>query len=266
MERAIAAIVHALWIAICSAAPELLWQGILQANAKGAHFELLSALLFGLMSVFFIEPVLHRGRGWLEGHAHAEEPPRPWAPLYRFIVGFVFGLAAMIVHEAFNAFVAEDGAHADLGAEAGLVLTVSWAIAPFAIALAWASRRRLWLGVPLGLAAAASSLIAGWLFDWSYELILTSTIPTLFILALGYWRLRSTKGTPDFVRLAPVVAVVAIVWLAAAALFDAIVGPNHSELAKFYDWDSVFVDGRFYLGWIIGLWLVPRPHAHAVEA
>jgi hypothetical protein len=264
-ERATAAIVFALWIAICSAAPELLWQGLARAFAKGAHFEFLSALLFGLISVFFVEPLLYHGRARLEGQAHGEEEPRPWAPLYRFVVGFVFGLAAMFVHEAFNAFLEADGSQPDVGPQAAIVLTVSWAISPFAITLAWQSRRRLWLGIPVGLVAAASSLIAGWLFDWGLDSIVSSTIPALVILGLGYWLLRSTQGRPDFARLAPMVGATALVWIAAAAVFDLVADHYGSNLAKLYDWESVFIDARFYVGWVIGLWLVPRPGRHEAE-
>jgi hypothetical protein len=261
-EHATAAVVFALWIAICSAAPELLWRGIVLTFAHGGHIEWLSPMLFGLMSVFFIEPVLEQARGLLEGHNHHKDEVKPWSPLFRFVVGFTFGLASMFMHESFGAFLHVDEAASQRfpGGETAIVVTFSWALVPFAVSLAWQAWRRLAIGIPLGIIAALSSVIAGWLFDWTWVETATTAIPCVAIQGFGYFWLKYRDWRLDFAILAPVTAVVAAVWLASACVFDAISSYRGSPLIGLYEWSSVLVDLRFYVGWCLGLWLVPRPH------
>jgi len=260
IERLSSAVVFALWIAICAAAPELIWQGLAISFAHEKDFEVFSPLLFGLMSVFFIEPLLHRGRALIEGHHAAPDDVRPWSPLYRFVVGFVFGLVAMFIHEAFAAFLnGEPGAHAGGGAQAAIQITLSWALVPFAIALAWQAARRIWSAVPLGILAAASSAFAGWAFGWSLVETLTTAIPCLAIQAVGYRKRRWRDGRFDFSRPLRATAIVAAIWLILAFAFDFYARAKEPELAHLYDWDSVLIDARFYFGWCLGLLLVPSP-------
>ncbi len=263
IERPISAAVFALWIAICAAAPELMWQGLLIAMAHGGHFDWVSPMLFGLMSVFFIEPLLHHGRGLIEGRHEGAGELQPWSPVYRFFVGFAFGLASMFIHEAFTAYLAggEGGTHAEAGVKAALEVTVSWALVPFMIALAWQSARNLWIGIPIGIAAAASSAFAGWMFDWTVVETATTAIPCIAIQALGYRWLRTEGGHVDFVRIAPVTAAVALVWLGLATIYDLIADARGSAASSLYNWTNVFIDARFYIGWCLGLLLVPSPPA-----
>jgi hypothetical protein len=268
VERLTSAVVFALWIAICAAAPELIWQGLAISLAHGKEFEVISPLLFGLLSVFFIEPLLHRGRTQIEGGHGAPEDAGPWAPLYRFVVGFVFGLVGMFIHEALAAFLhAEAGSHAAGGAQEAIRLTLSWALVPFAIALAWQAARRVWSAVPLGLLAAASSAIAGWAFDWTLSETLTTAVPCLAIQAAGYRKRRWRDGRFDFVRPLRTTAVVAAIWLALGVAFNLYTQVAKApELQSAYDWESLFVDARFYFGWCLGLLLVPSPHkAHKIS-
>jgi hypothetical protein len=266
-ERWVSAAVFAMWISICSAAPELLWRGVTVTIAHGGHVEWLSALLFGLMSVFFIEPVLHRGRSLLEGHGSGGEDLEPWSPLFRFLVGFAFGVASMFIHEAFGAYLNADetGSEAEAGARTAIQVTISWAVVPFMIALAWQSTRPLWIGAPLGLAAALSSAFAGWWFEWTVYGIATTAIPCLLIQGLGYLRLSTNNGRLDFARLAPVVLAVAAAWIVLSSIFDFVMGARGSPLARIYAWDDVFVDARFYFGWCLGLLLVPSAGQPAHE-
>lgn len=58
-------------------------------------------------------------------------------------------------------------AGAPAGLPAALSLALEWGIVPWAITLAWLSIQWRWLKVPMGVLAAASPAIAGWLFSWS---------------------------------------------------------------------------------------------------
>src|SRR4051794_16141826 len=59
---AASALSASLWIAICCAAPEFIWQGLQIALAHPSWTELVSALLVGLILAFFVEPIMERVR------------------------------------------------------------------------------------------------------------------------------------------------------------------------------------------------------------
>jgi hypothetical protein len=58
----IAATVSALSIAICAAALELVWQGLLLTSRHISRVDLLSALLIGLVLAFLVDPLMERIR------------------------------------------------------------------------------------------------------------------------------------------------------------------------------------------------------------
>lgn len=51
------AVITALWIAVCAAAPEFIWQGVRLAFSHPDVSDLLSALLIGVTLAFFVEPL-----------------------------------------------------------------------------------------------------------------------------------------------------------------------------------------------------------------
>jgi hypothetical protein len=57
----ISALALALWIAICAAAPESIWQGRWIVAAHLSRADLLSVLI-GLVLAFFVEPLMERAR------------------------------------------------------------------------------------------------------------------------------------------------------------------------------------------------------------
>lgn len=258
---AAAAIAAALWVAVCAAAPEFVWQGLRIAFGHFSRADLAAALLLGAVLAFFVEPAMRRLHDLFarERHREAREPGNP---LFAAGLGLAFALVSVAVHDALVAFISARGAgHAEPGSglEAAILLAAAWAIVPAAVGLAWLAAHRRWLKLPLGLLAAASAGIAGWLFAWSRLEMITTAIPSLVILGLGYRRVLNVTPGGAFARCAPVVAGVAAVWLAAAVLLDILLRSTGFAGPHLYPAADFWVDARFYLGWTLGLLLAPSP-------
>src|ERR1700737_4285042 len=86
--------VFALWVAICAAAPEFLWQGLLSLSHHITLVNAASALLIGAILAFFVEPVLERLRGLSPHPAHGK------SPLFAACTALSFAVVAVCVHEA----------------------------------------------------------------------------------------------------------------------------------------------------------------------
>jgi cytochrome c biogenesis protein CcdA len=73
------ALIAAFWVAICAAAPEVIWQGLRIAVGHLTRADLLSALLLGLILAFFVEPLLRRTGDFFgpSRRASAEERRNP---------------------------------------------------------------------------------------------------------------------------------------------------------------------------------------------
>jgi len=108
--------------------------------------------------------------------------------------------------------------------------------------------------VPLGIFAAASAIV-GWLFGWPVATVITMAVPCLAILGLGDGRMRREPEQEAFARSAFRLLLVAAVWLPIELLIDTL-GAYHGP---FYSLTNFLVDARFYIGWAIGLALVPSP-------
>ncbi len=276
-----------LSVAICAAAPEFIWRGGRIVLGHFGRTELGAALLIGLVLAFFVEPLMERARARLHGHRHGfghgtehatghasgqatRAGPRGRSPLFSACVGIAFAIASVVVHDAIVAFVAAraDAEAADAGLRAAIELTVAWAIVPFTVTLAWLTTGdwpgtgRRWAALPAAILAASSGLIAGWLFAWSWQDVVTAVVPCLFIVALGY-RAFSRHPSPAnrLAACAPVLALCALVWLPVAGLGSAALAAAHLERLQPYTPESFAVDVRFYLGWWLGLALAPRRHA-----
>jgi hypothetical protein len=249
---ALGAVIAAFWVAICAAAPEFIWQGLWIAAAHVTLTEVLSALLVGLVLAFFVEPLMER----LRGERHRGSRHGPGAALFTAALSLAFALASIGLHEAMTAFVAERAAGHEGGLEVAIALTMAWAFVPFAVTVAWLSVPIRWLAVPLGAVAVLAPIIAGWLFGWQIRSVLTTTIPSVLILALGYRQPIRSGLTPR----ANTVAWVSAIWLAAALLVDLILGLVQSGPFRLYGAFSFWVDARFYAGWTIGLALAPSPY------
>jgi hypothetical protein len=254
MFASIAVLVTSFSIAICAAAPEFIWRGMLIALTQPHWLDLMSALLIGLNLAFFIEPAMGRLRDLI----YREEPrepakSNPFDIFFTASLGLAFALASVCLHDAMSAFVSQSGTTDTPGLRTAVLLIADWAIVPFAIALAWQSIGCLPCAIVTGIIAAASPFMAGWLFAWSARDVITTAIPCLLILALGYRRILG-KQKPSFqARHAPIVALVAASWLILALLVDVGLGFFHGKHLRLYDASRFFIDLRFYFGWTAGL-------------
>ena len=185
-----AIVISAFWVSICAAAPEFIWQGLHLAVGHLNRTELLGALLIGIVLAFFVEPVMEHIRVLLSRPRHQQRSDhQPSNALFAASLALAFALTSVCLHEAMTAFVSERGgapAAPDAGLAAGIELTVAWAIVPFAVTIAWLTVRPRWLAVPTGGFAIAASYLTGWLFNWPLQSVITTTIPCLVILAMGY--------------------------------------------------------------------------------
>ncbi len=265
-----AALTSALWVAISAAAPEFIWRG---GEITLGHLDMgavLSALLIGLILAFFVEPLMRRLQMRVEGDRRAGVAiARPRNALFTAFMGFAFAFASVCVHDAMIAFVsAGDPAHVGdpSGVQAGIALTVAWAIVPFATTLAWMSAGNRWLKLPLGAVAAASPGIAGWLFGWTLAETVATVIPCLVILGLGYREIGRPPLAETFARCARRIAPAAAVWLVVAAVVSAVLDAFKVLPFPLYSPASAWMDARFYLGWMIGLLLAPFPVAQSDDA
>ena len=260
VSAGIAVIVASLSIAICAAAPEFIWQGMQIALAEPRWEDLASALLIGLNLAFFIEPAMGRLRTLIHrGESHEPAPAHPLDVFSTASLGLAFALASVCLHDAMTAFVSGHGTMDNSGLRAAVSLIAAWAIVPFAVALAWQSIGRRVLAALAGMLAVASPFIAGWLFEWSAQDVITTAIPSLLIFGIGHRRVARKPDPDPLARHAPIVALVAAIWLAGALLADVGIGLFHREHLRLYTWSRFFIDVRFYFGWAVGLMFARFP-------
>ena len=239
-----AILASSLWIAVCAAAPEFIWQGMTVAIGHSDWATLVGALLVGAILAFFVEPLMEGTRRLLTlGHEASRAHAR--GPLFRVLLSIAFAVVSVFLHDAVTSAVS--------GSETALIdalgLTLAWAWTPFAMSLAWLTRTKRILGVATAIFTILSPLIAAWVFSWAWQDAVTGFIPTVVIVAMGF-RLPEKKGA-GFAPLAGVVAAVSVGWLMLGAVI--------SLAVPLYNAAGFWLDARFYLGWIIGLLLAPDP-------
>ena len=100
----------------------------------------------------------------------------------------------------------------------------------------------------MGIIGGASAGIAGWLFSWSGQEVITTIIPCLLILGLGYHRMTTEPKQHAFARCARSVALVAAGWLAIALQLDTLLGFYSLDQFRLYTAADFWVDARFYIG------------------
>ena len=239
---ALAVVVSAVWISICAGAPEFIWQGVLIAYGHPDATDIVGAVLVGLILAFFVEPLVQGVRDLVHRGDRTYVAHRPTSNV--FYVAFV----ATRLHPV----------GPDAALDAGIRLTLGWAIVPFAISLAWLAARSAWPARILSAVAAASPVLAGLYFGWSLQSILTTAIPCAIILGFGF-RTLFLEGSYDLRACARTVALIGGIWLIGAGLFDAILALFGGDKLFLYSSDGYWVDARFYLGWSLGLLLAPTP-------
>jgi hypothetical protein len=259
---AASALIAAFWVAICAAAPEFIWQGLWLVWHHVTRTELLSALLVGFVLAFFVEPLMERLRGLRRGHSGSRTSG---SALFTAALSLAFALASIALHDAITAFVSEHEQAAHGGLADAISLTMAWAIVPFAVTLAWLCLPNRWIVIPVGIIAAVSPCIAGWLFAWSLRSVFTTAVPSLVILGLGYRQMALRPARIGFARHVRTVAWVAVVWLPMALLVDLLLGWFGLDQFKLYSSFNFWMDARFYLGWSLGLLLAPLPYRSAAD-
>jgi hypothetical protein len=259
----IAATVSALSIAICAAAPELVWQGLLVASRHVSGADLLSALLIGLVLAFVVDPLMERIRHALSRHRQREALiSDERKPLFTTCIGVAFALVSVCLHSALTDFVSGPEGHAGANygeLEAAVRLTAEWAFVPFFVTAAWIGVRSRWAKVPLGFLAGVSPLFAGWLFSWSWQDIVITALPCIAILLFGYPHTVNVESQLRFAPYARSVIFVAVVWLVATALAEVVLYSLAIDPFRFNSSLEFWIDSRFYFGWALGLLITPFP-------
>jgi hypothetical protein len=259
----ITALLSALSVAICAAAPELVWQGLLLISRQITRVDLLSALLIGLVLAFLVDPLMEHVRHLLSRQRLNEAGVNTQRnPLFATCIGIAFAFVSVCLHNALSSFVSGSGSHAASDftmLEAAIKLTAAWAFVPFFVALAWIGARCWWARIPLGVIAAASPLFAGWAFSWAWQTMLITFVPCLAILLLGYRLSLVAPRQLGFVPCVRSVALVAPAWLLAIVLIDCVLYAFSVDPFGVRGFLDFWTDARFYLGWALGLSLTPFP-------
>ncbi|BCQ26924.1 hypothetical protein NK8_51130 (plasmid) [Caballeronia sp. NK8] len=245
----------ALWVAVCAAAPEFLWQGLFSLFGHFSLTDAAAALLIGAILAFFVEPVLERLRGIGDAPAHAEK-----SPAFAACEALSFAVVAVCVHEAITVYVA--ASHSNEQAAENLARAVSlalqWAITPFFITIAWmAARGPSWVAWPVAAFAVIVSFVAGVIFGWSVHVLVTSVIPVICVLIAGCIIVRQQWDARTFRRCARATGVIALAWLVLMGALQVVLWLAHVQAFRIYERSEFWSDLRFYIGWVTGLLVAP---------
>lgn len=246
-------VVRAIGIGTCAGAPEFIWNGFNLFLESATWLNLLSALLIGLVFVFFVEPIFEGLREMARGAHPAKSKSERGNLLFSAGLGIAFGVISVCLHEAISAFVAGHGATDPSGLREAIRLAAAWATVPFFIAIAWQSADRRRLAIPTGIAAALSPYLAAWIFGWRVQTVVATAVPSLTIQLWGYQHTGQASPTGHAVK----VLLVAVAWLLLASLVDGFLAAYHLNALHLYSYSGLLVDIRFYTGCIIGLLLAP---------
>jgi hypothetical protein len=164
------------------------------------------------------------------------------------------------VHEAITVYVA--ASHSNEQASENLVKAVStalqWAAIPFFVTIAWmAARGPKWMMWTLAVIAMIASYLTAVAFEWQARVLLTSIIPGLLILIAGCVIVREQWDVSTFRRCARATAVIALAWLLLTGVLQAVLWLAHVEAFRVYERSEFWSDLRFYIGWVIGLFVAP---------
>lgn len=257
-------ITFALWVSICSAAPEIIWEGF---NIMSGHFgkaQIYSIIFVAALLVFFVEPLIERMRNgsWEVEHRNARNL------LYTAIISLTFSIAAVCIEEAMNAYLSGEyvTAAADQAKQANLIRAIEqvreWASIPFIVIATWfvASIGR-WFASFVAALTCVAIVVIGVSYGWEWRVIITAAIPSCVINVIGCMFVSRHWNNKTFPALAGLTASVAGCWFILAGL---VLGcANLFGISDFYlyTWTGFFEDFRFFLGWALGLAIAPNPLA-----
>ncbi len=185
-HHAISGLAFAVWVAVCAAAPELIWQGSLLVVHHFTLLNLYAIVLIGLILAFFVEPILERvrNRRWELEHENSQ------SLIFSAAFAFALGAAAVALHEGLNAYLGAGESVPDARRESlvqAFDVILQWAFIPFAVTLAWFAARPGWTAAWIaGAIALTWSIAVGWLYAWSTRDIMMVAIPVLMVMVLGF--------------------------------------------------------------------------------
>jgi hypothetical protein len=249
-RRFVNGLFFALWVAVCAASPEFIWQGLLSVRMHFSPRDAVAALLIGAILAFFVEPILERIRG-LGKHSSLHK-----TPAFATCEALAFAFVAVCMHEAITGYVAAGHAHTQANENLVRALTqvVEWAAIPFLVTIAWiAARGPRWLAWPIAGAAVIASYASGVALGWTLRELLTTLIPSMLILIAGCEQWKAAT----FRRCARITAIIALVWLVATGTLQTVLSLTRVTSFQIYDMTNFFVDMRFYIGWVMGLVVAP---------
>ncbi|MDR5880879.1 hypothetical protein [Caballeronia sp. LZ032] len=245
----------ALWVAVCAAAPEFLWQGLFSLFGHFSLTDAAAALLIGAILAFFVEPVLERLRSLGDEPKHAEK-----SPAFAACEALGFAVVAVCVHEAITVYVAASHGNAQAGENLAKAVAqaVQWAVTPFFITVAWlVARGPSWFAWPVAAIAVVVSGIVGVVCGWDMHVLVTSLIPAIFVLIAGCVIVREQWDATTFRRCARATGVIAVTWLVLSGVLQLVLWLAHVQAFRVYDWLEFWSDARFYVGWVTGLLVAP---------
>jgi hypothetical protein len=266
-------VIASAWVAICAASPEFIWRGAFVVISHAQWGDLISVVFIGVILAFFIEPAVQRLRHLpRHGTKNPEVGDRSYRLLFPALAGLALAFASVAIHDSIRAFVSDPNSGQaaphfgfEIGISAAFRIADAWTFVPFCISLAWLTMRRKYLREPLAVIAAISPGLAAWWFSWPTVTFITTWLPALAILAVGYRQWSKGPVALFHRRCAMSVAWIAPTLLGAAVVFDWIIRLLHLDWPPLYDWESFGEDARFYLGWMIGLLLAPVPLIETVR-
>jgi hypothetical protein len=254
------AISFAVWVSICSVAPEFIWQGFLANLHELSWAEGGAVILTGGIIAFFVEPLTERLRSMTFHVSHEHK-----STTHATLVAFGVAILAVFVHEAIATFI-EHPPRGYPGKDSmayAISEVVQWAWIPFAITIAWlTASKAIWISVTTFFVALVSVAIIGLIFRWDLVDSVTTGLPCACILVFGYIVMRKQRGNRALRHCAVMTARIALIWLATAGLLELALSRFSSREFIFYPWSEYTIDFRFYVGWVIGLAVAPQPSQH----
>ena len=254
VHRPLAYLAFAAWVAVCAAAPEFIWQGLLALLGHFSRENVYSIVLIGLILTVFVEPILERAREgrWAPEHRNAR------SLLLTAPIAFAFGLVAVGLHECMTAFLGSDPQLP--GPVRGFSLILEWAWIPLAVTLAWfAAWQKPWIRLLAGIGTSICVVGVGWYYAWPSRDIAMTSIPCIALIPLGQIYLAREWGEAVFRNLGLGLAAFIATWMAMTLLLQQGLGPQGIAGVQLYAAGDFGDDFRFYLGWAIGLAIAPHP-------
>ncbi|CAH2789705.1 MAG: hypothetical protein CBHOC_2431 [uncultured Caballeronia sp.] len=219
-----------LWVAVCAAASEFLWQGLFLLFGHVSLTDAAAVLFIGAILAFFVEPVLERLRGLGDAPAHAEK-----SPAFVACEALSFAVVAVCVHEAITVYVAASHPNEQAGENLAkaVATALQWAVTPFFITIVWmAARGPSWIAWPMAALSIIATFLVGIVFGWEAHVLVASVIPAIFVLVAGCIVVREQWDASTFRRCARATAVIALAWLVLSGALQLVLWLAHVQAVR----------------------------------